>query len=109
MEWETENNNIDHKKLPVSISVLVLIAIIASAVYYFAVFKNGGDNQKEESPATKTLSEEEKSEIEKNLVGNPTETSLSPKEKASIEKNFVNSGDTLTEEEKRQIEKNFGL
>ena len=105
MEWETENNNIDHKKLFAAVVVLVLIVLAASAAYYFVSVKNGDSTLKEESTGQKQFSEQEKAEIEKNLTGDTTVDSFSPKEKASIEKNFVNSGKTLTEEEKAQIEK----
>lgn len=109
MEWGQQNNEIDHKKVFVAAVVLVAIALIASAVYYFAVFKNGDALPKGEPTAGQQLSEQEKAEIEKNLTADTPTIPLSKKEKNTIEKNFINSGPTLTEDEKRQIEKNFGL
>lgn len=108
MEWEQQNNEIDHKKVFIAAVVLIAIALAASAAYYFAVFKNGDALPKEE-PIGQQLSEQEKAEIEKNLTSDTPTTPLSKKEKAAIEKNFINSGSTLTEEEKNRIEKNFGL
>ncbi len=107
MEWGQENNNLDRKKIYTAVAVLVAIAVVASAVYYFAVGKK--ESSPEKTLPVKQLTEEEKAEIEKNLVGNAADDTLTRKEKAAIEKNFINSGNTLTEEEKREIEKNFGL
>ena len=99
------NNNLDHKKVFIAVTALVVIAILASLVYYFIIGKNDASKSKEESVMVKQLTEEEKAEIEKNLVSDTTADSLSKKEKAAIEKNFINSGNPLAEEEKRQIEK----
>lgn len=109
MEWEQQNNEIDHKKVFIAVAILIAIALAASAIYYFAVFKKGGTQEDGGQSAKKELTEAEKVEIEKNLAGNPASSTLTKKEKTVIEKNFMDSGATLTEDEKRQIEKNFGL
>ena len=86
MEWETENNNIDHKKLFAAVVVLVLIVLAASAAYYFVSVKNGDSTLKEESTGQKQFSEQEKAEIEKNLASDITADSLSKKKRPLLKR-----------------------
>ena len=49
------NNNLDHKKVFIAVTALVVIAILASLVYYFIIGKNDASKSKEESVMVKQL------------------------------------------------------